>query len=931
MIFVIISIVIFIILVVLPIVTFIRLSNLKRRLFDLEEKNSDLSSIVKRLIDKKQPASLSVSKEQVSSALKQSDEPEVSQATKSADAKAIDEPQNESISTTKDPIVESIDEPENDNAVPSGTDTVSTGRNFEQNIASKWFVWIGAGAIAISGLFLVKYIADRGILTPPVRMILAFGMGAVLALGGEWLRRKPIQKVMASISPNYVPLALTSAGLFIMYASVFAAYALYDLLPPLIAFAFMAGVSILAFGLSVLQGILVAILGLLGGLITPALIQTDAPSVIGLFGYLSVVVASCVAVLRYRPWWGLGLIAVAGSGIWVLLWTAVNYETGDEMIIGLFLSLVVALFSLIVTVDTQQSGDMPIAPRLAVGLASTLDLKGFRIVALAAGTMSGLVYLFPLGAGHISDSGLGLLAVLVITMSAMAYIRPKLTWQLVPALVSVLLVFALWGLAARATGLVREVGIDLTNIWGPETPQTILRFLKWATGFAIAFAAVGFYIAGRRSKPLLWILVSIAAPLVLLIISYLTFHSIYPDRNWALAGLVVAGSALFSAVIIKRGMNETSDNLPLGLYAAAVISGLSLTFVFLLQDAWLTVALSLQLPAIAWLSNNLKLDFLRKVAIVIAVALFARLALNPFLLDYAKTHVMGEHWVLYGYGIPAVAAHFAALWFKQRKDDRLVTMLEGLRIVFAVLLISGELRILATGSVDTPRMSLLEGGMQSIAWLIVAWSRLRQYSIDGRMVDKWSGLILFGMGSAMALIGNLVINNPAINSEHTGNLPIFNTLLLAFAIPAVLMWFNSRLPVKHMSKNPNNMLIGVGVLVLMFSYVTLETRHAFQGAVMAYGTPSDAEMYTYSVVWLVFAFALLMYGLIKQRPVARYAALVVLVITVLKVFLSDMSGLEGLWRVASFLGLGLSLVAIGYLYQRFLFLPKSDKVSATTK
>lgn len=50
----------------------------------------------------------------------------------------------------------------------------------------------------------------------------------------------------------------------------------------------------------------------------------------------------------------------------------------------------------------------------------------------------------------------------------------------------------------------------------------------------------------------------------------------------------------------------------------------------------------------------------------------------------------------------------------------------------------------------------------------------------------------------------------------------------------------------------------------------------------------------------------------------RYAGLAFLMIVALKVFLVDMSDLTGLYRVASFLGLGLSLVGIGHLYQRFV-------------
>jgi uncharacterized membrane protein len=53
--------------------------------------------------------------------------------------------------------------------------------------------------------------------------------------------------------------------------------------------------------------------------------------------------------------------------------------------------------------------------------------------------------------------------------------------------------------------------------------------------------------------------------------------------------------------------------------------------------------------------------------------------------------------------------------------------------------------------------------------------------------------------------------------------------------------------------------------------------------------------------------------------VLRYASAVVILGTVLKVFLIDASDLTGLYRVASFLGLGLSLIGIGYLYQRLLF------------
>jgi uncharacterized membrane protein len=56
----------------------------------------------------------------------------------------------------------------------------------------------------------------------------------------------------------------------------------------------------------------------------------------------------------------------------------------------------------------------------------------------------------------------------------------------------------------------------------------------------------------------------------------------------------------------------------------------------------------------------------------------------------------------------------------------------------------------------------------------------------------------------------------------------------------------------------------------------------------------------------------------RRLPTLRHAAAGIVVLVVFKVFLGDASGLTGLYRFASFFGLGLTLVALGYLYQRML-------------
>src|SRR5262245_64736053 len=101
-------------------------------------------------------------------------------------------------------------------------------------------------------------------------------------------------------------------------------------------------------------------------------------------------------------------------------------------------------------------------------------------------------------------------------------------------------------------------------------------------------------------------------------------------------------------------------------------------------------------------------------------------------------------------------------------------------------------------------------------------------------------------------------------------------------------------------------------------WLTAVVRQLFQGPILFGGQTSDAELYTYSLVWLGYGFALLGIGVWQRAQPIRYASAAVVLMTVCKVFLIDAAGLTGLYRVASFLGLGISLIGIGYLYQQLL-------------
>src|SRR5207247_7838323 len=86
---------------------------------------------------------------------------------------------------------------------PSAVAAPPPTRSLEESLTSRWFVWLGAVAVALSGTFLVKYAIDEGWLGPATRCVLGFLLGICLALAGEWLRRKPLSRAVAAIGPNY--------------------------------------------------------------------------------------------------------------------------------------------------------------------------------------------------------------------------------------------------------------------------------------------------------------------------------------------------------------------------------------------------------------------------------------------------------------------------------------------------------------------------------------------------------------------------------------------------------------------------------------------------------------------------------------------------------------------------------------------------------
>jgi uncharacterized membrane protein len=172
---------------------------------------------------------------------------------------------------------------------------------------------------------------------------------------------------------------------------------------------------------------------------------------------------------------------------------------------------------------------------------------------------------------------------------------------------------------------------------------------------------------------------------------------------------------------------------------------------------------------------------------------------------------------------------------------------------------------------------------------------------------------LLALVAARLVLYDLLIFNPAFTEQRVGGLPLLNLLPFAYGIPAAaLLWLAPRLLPAHLARAARALAV-----VAIVALAALLVRQAFTGSILT-GPVSTAESWAYSAAGLVLALALLAWGTRAHDRDLRLASLALTVATTAKVFLVDAAALDGLWRIASFVGAGLSLIGIGAFYARRL-------------
>lgn len=765
-------------------------------------------------------------------------------------------------------------------------------RNIEELLTQRWGVWLGAGALLLAGVFLIRFAVEEGWLGPGARCVLAALLGAALIVAGEWLARRPAPAGGSTALPDYGPPALAAGGVAALFGAAYAATAMYGLLPPPVGFAAMAGAGAFGMLLSLRRGPLVAVVGLAGAFVTPLLVATEEPSIPGLFAYLLVVTVAAMMVVRMTAWGWLGWCATVAGAFWALVGT-VEADGLDLWAPALFVVLAAAAFLFLLPREALGTGlgrRLAHVPPAALGLA----LMPVAVSEPGLAPAIGVLLLAPVAiAAGLRDAALARLPWLVAGLGLVLL----LVWN-VPA----------WSPTAERITVEGSVQAIIPGAWVPEA---LWRFILAALAFALLHLLAG--LALERRHGLAWAGLAATVPVLTLLVAYARIAGIAGDPAW---GLIACGVAAIHVGATARGM-AAGDTGRAGAHAAAATAALALGCAFVLRDQWLTLAVALFLPPLAMIARRTGLEALRRVAFVVAVVVLVRLAGNHFLLRYDFGAWPVLNGLLLAYGVPALCFAWAARIFLRMRDGIVVRLLECGAALFAVLLVLLEIRHgLTDGRIGASRWGFDEAAWQATALFACAWAALLLHRRGGRIAMLWAARAIGGAGLLLGAI--LIANNPWTVGEAVPGPLILNALLPAYALPALLAALAvARAPEARQPQGVAQVL-ALYALVSAFAWVTLEVRRAFHPDDIGWGGIGEAEMYAYSGAWLLLGALLLAIGIRAGRKEIRLAALGVIALTTLKVFLVDMDALVGLWRVLSFLGLGLALIALGAIYRRFV-------------
>jgi len=749
-----------------------------------------------------------------------------------------------------------------------------------QDWFSKIAVWVGGIALLMAGFYMIKYSIDSGWLTPAVRIWLTTGFGTLLCGAGFVIGIKS-----AMVANERIGQALSGAGIACLYFAAYAAVHLYSFLSPGQGFAAMLTVTVLAVALSLKNGAPIAMMGLVGGFLTPWLMSTGSNDTVMLFSYLFLLFCGAQFLCVCRGWW----VILLGSLVGAYLWSAVvivgslggSYDSLEGTLIFVMgICLVNAVWAFLAKQD-------------ALDETATRLLTTIRLMTWGGGLVQGLILVLIGGFAAVDMALFSLLSVGALVLAVLK--EDDFIW-------------AAW-LALTAVAAAALSNTD-TALWG---------WLITPLGLMGLFFAVGHWRGLSSGRALTWRSLSVAAALLVVPLLYLNREYIVSVSIPVNSSVWLWMAAAWAGLLALAGEHlyrRESDVEVAGEYSAFAVFLLGFGLCTYVPEIYLAHSAAGLLigAALYW-----KQRVFGRSTLVVSVLGLAWGALMFFHASDACAYFFRQEvynapqqdglaiiaWGLGLIGAGTVFGCFRQVWSEESR-----------KVVTWVLGLVGLLSFVATYQwLDQNHMpkawqsTAVEGGLTALLALVAV--------VFVYLARKWSECYLASMIVA-GLVGLRVAMLHLGDTGAEGESFFLNALLLQFGIPFMaafaLAWESGEGGFERLRR-----VYQLAAMLLGFIWATFLVQDYYGGSELFGGHNSSTEIYTYSVVWLLLAVAYQAIGLWRNQSAIHVGSLILLLITIGKVFLVDASELEGLFRVLSFLGLGLALIGIGFFYNKVVF------------
>lgn len=830
-------------------------------------------------------------------------------------------------------------------AVPAEAGDTAGSRwgGLEEALGARWAVYAGGLALALGSVFLVHYSIEAGLLGPRVRLLLGLALSAALIGLGEWFRRSDRKLGIGAAYNAHIPSILTAAGTIAAFATVYAAHGIFGFIGALTAFLALGLIGIGTMFAAALHGPWLAGLGLAGSYITPVLVTSKSSNPWALVVFLGVVAASALVLARVRVWLWLAATAVAGAVIWGLLivtkasWSSQALEAmqwTDASYIHAGLQLLLA--GVIVAVLPHLSPrDKPIAPDW-VAHACLGALVGLAVVSLASisafdtrwllfafsfiGVLCAVAYMSVPAAGACALAGVVAAGVALFWPAAggagpLPYLDPWLGGVLRrPDPTNSYLAVLLLGVAPA-------FGVGVWRLYHQHwfSVKTAGLYALGATALPLIVLAFAYMRVSQFESSVMFTGIGVIAA-----VSFWALGELFLRRERFVETLPGSAAADDDKATpdALRAVELPAARVATGAFTCAGIAALCFAIAVFVDRSLLTAALAVTALGIAWVSTTRDVPILRHAVWGIGTLVTLRFLIAPWQLmeNVGTTPIF--NWLLVIYGIPALAFYFAGrvLRYERDRPDLATNICDGLAMFFLALLVFFEVRHFVYGgrtlAVD---FNHVEAGLHAFSALALSQIALRQSAILKGPVYTFASRLFAWLGIAYCALGLGIGVNPYLTGETVVGPPVISSLLVAYLLPGIAALYVARVSYGLGISRLSGACAVTGIL-LVFLFVTYETRHVFQGASIWHRhSTSGMEMWAYTAVWLALGIGFLAYGFWREMTMPRVASAVLIVAACLKVVFVDLSGVSGLWRAASFICLGAVLIGIGLFYQRVVF------------